>query len=121
MKKISNNKKIFVWICTIAIVIFGCNDIVKPEIDSPDINRSGINEIVLFDIDLTQYEEYTVGDKVLITIVAEDDSVSVFVPWYVSNLSTISSSSWVIICRVRKVLCFLVSIVDICLQSYILR
>ncbi|MDR1681233.1 MAG: DUF3472 domain-containing protein [Prevotellaceae bacterium] len=77
---------ILLWLC-ITTTIFGsgsCTDPVYPEIDAPDPNRSSINDILSFHLDLTQFPEYREGDAVNVVIVPEMDSIYVEVPWYAS-------------------------------------
>lgn len=74
------------WLCVMTIGLSGCKRTVYPDIDKPDPNRPGINDIVSFGIDLTQFPEYQEGDNVGTVIVPEKDSVYVTVPWYVSKL-----------------------------------
>lgn len=69
-----------------AITFGGCKKPVYPELDKPDSSRSGINDIVSFDIDLTQFPEYKVGDKIETVVAADKDSINIKVPWYVSKL-----------------------------------
>lgn len=78
-------KYILFAIATI-LVFSNCEDTKYPEIDKPDPNRQGINEILTFDINLTEFPEFKEGDKIQTEIDKEKDSITVSVPWYVSQL-----------------------------------
>ncbi len=65
-------------------VLAGCKDPVYPDIDAPDPNRSGTNEITKFDFKFSaeEYPDYQEGDAAKVKYFPEKDSVYVFVPWY---------------------------------------
>lgn len=86
MKSIKLHHYILSCICAIAITVYSCKKPVYPDIDKPDTGRSGINDIVTFNIDITQFPEYKAGDKVEAAIIPGQDSVHITVPWYVSKL-----------------------------------
>ncbi len=86
MKIFKIHHSILLWICALAISIGSCKRTVYPDIDKPDPNRPGINDITSFHIDLTQFSEYESGDEIETVILPEQDSVYVQVPWYVSKL-----------------------------------
>ncbi|MFT3903772.1 MAG: DUF3472 domain-containing protein [Niabella sp.] len=86
MKIIKTHNYILLCLCTIIISICGCKKPVYPDIDKPDPNRPGINDIVSFNIDLTQFSEYKSGDKLETKIFPESDSIYIVAPWYVSKL-----------------------------------
>jgi hypothetical protein len=84
--KLRLNSLLLFLLYTVTVSIASCKDPVHPEIDKPEENRSGANEIVSFNIDLSQFPGYRQGDKIETVIVSERDSVSVTAPWYVGNL-----------------------------------
>ena len=86
MKRLKFHRNILLWLCAMAIGLSGCKRTVYPDIDKPDPNRPGVNDIISFDIDLTQFPEYQAGDNIETVILPEKDSVYVNVPWYVSKL-----------------------------------
>ena len=86
MKIFKTHRHILLWLCAVAIGISGCKRTVYPDIDKPDPNRPGINDILSFNVDLTQFPEYQEGDQYESVIIAEKDSIHVTVPWYVSKL-----------------------------------
>ncbi|MDR0692887.1 MAG: DUF3472 domain-containing protein [Prevotellaceae bacterium] len=74
---------LLLYVCIAAIFGMGsCKDPIYPEIDKPDPTRSGINDIVSFHLDLSQFPEYTEGDAANVVIVPEADSIYIEVPWY---------------------------------------
>lgn len=86
MKKNKIYYSLLLLIGYMAIAIAGCKKPVYPDLDKPDSTRSGINDIVSFDIDLTQFPEYKVGDKIETVVATDKDSINIKVPWYVSKL-----------------------------------
>ncbi|GAB6007558.1 DUF3472 domain-containing protein [Dysgonomonas reticulitermitis] len=82
MKKI----KYILFALTIVLVFSQCEDTKYPEIDKPDPNRQGINQILSFDFSLSEFAEFKEGDKIQTEIDTDKDSITVFVPWYVSKL-----------------------------------
>lgn len=86
MKRIKIYYGLLLLIGFMAITFTGCKKPVYPDLDKPDSTRSGINDIVSFDIDLTQFPEYKVGDKIETVVAADKDSINIKVPWYVSKL-----------------------------------
>ena len=86
MKIINFHQFILLSFCALLLGLSGCKNPVYPNIDAPDPNRSGINDIVSFDIDLTTFSDYKEGDAVQSDIIPEKDSVNITVPWYVGKL-----------------------------------
>lgn len=74
------------FVAAIIFIFASCNDDKTPEFDKPDPNRSGVNQILSFDLDLSQFAGYKVGDKIQTDIETDKDSLTVFVPWYVGKL-----------------------------------
>jgi hypothetical protein len=71
------------FIGIVAMFLLGnCEAPLYPEIDKPDPTRSGINDILSFQLDLSQFAEYQEGDEAIVTIFPEADSISIQVPWY---------------------------------------
>ena len=68
----------------LAGVLAGCKDPTYPDIDAPDPNRSGTNEITEFDFKFSadEYPDYQPGDAAEVKYFPEKDSVYVIVPWY---------------------------------------
>lgn len=86
MKKNKIYYSLLLLIGYIVLTFGSCKKPVYPNLDKPDPNRSGINDIVSFDIDLTQFPEYKVGDKIEKVVATDKDSINIKVPWYVSKL-----------------------------------
>lgn len=86
MKTLKFHRNILLWLCAIVIGISSCKRTVYPDIDKPDPNRPGTNDIIAFNIDITQFDEFQEGDNIETTIVPDKDSIYITVPWYVSKL-----------------------------------